>query len=475
MSDRHLTLSLISHTNVGKTTLARTLLGRDVGEVRDEAHVTDENEKFVWIEAPSGEVMYLWDTPGFSHHVQGLLRRIGREGDLIGWMMQLADRVLNRPLWCCQQAIGNVRDEADLVLYVINCAEDPVDADYVQKEIEVLQWIGKPVILVLNQLGPAVDPTRWQDLRLQYSVVRETLPLDAFSRCWIQEGELLDRVAAIVEPSKQGTARKLRDAWLDTNTALFHRSAQEIAAFLEETANHREKAETKDRRSDAEKRLHEGMVRRFQSTVNALLRAHGIAGESATKLSEMARNLVEPNAEIDARKAGLLGAVVGGASTGVAADVMSGGLTLGGGAIVGAFVGGLLSLGSARAYNWFYSDDGTLRCSETTLNDLARKAVFVYLTIAHHGRGQGGWNELHEQQEQPAWQALIDNVVAPYQTSFNRQWADARARGPSNSPDASSASPQLASLVYQVMSEVLKQLYPESQRFLKCHTLRQFP
>ena len=32
-------LSLVSHTNVGKTTLARTLLRRDVGEVRDEAHV----------------------------------------------------------------------------------------------------------------------------------------------------------------------------------------------------------------------------------------------------------------------------------------------------------------------------------------------------------------------------------------------------------------------------------------------------
>ena len=28
-------LSLVSHTNAGKTTLARTLLGRDIGEVRD--------------------------------------------------------------------------------------------------------------------------------------------------------------------------------------------------------------------------------------------------------------------------------------------------------------------------------------------------------------------------------------------------------------------------------------------------------
>ena len=38
------TLSLISHTNVGKTTLARTLLRRDVGEVLDQAHVTEVSE-----------------------------------------------------------------------------------------------------------------------------------------------------------------------------------------------------------------------------------------------------------------------------------------------------------------------------------------------------------------------------------------------------------------------------------------------
>ena len=35
-----ISLSLISHTNAGKTTLARTLLSESVGEVRDSAHVT---------------------------------------------------------------------------------------------------------------------------------------------------------------------------------------------------------------------------------------------------------------------------------------------------------------------------------------------------------------------------------------------------------------------------------------------------
>jgi len=32
MAPTTIALSLVSHTNVGKTTLARTLLGRDIGE-----------------------------------------------------------------------------------------------------------------------------------------------------------------------------------------------------------------------------------------------------------------------------------------------------------------------------------------------------------------------------------------------------------------------------------------------------------
>ena len=67
-----LSLSLISHTNTGKTTLARTLLRRDVGEVLDQAHTTDESERFAMLELesadrdhPGGRIV-LWDTPGLG-------------------------------------------------------------------------------------------------------------------------------------------------------------------------------------------------------------------------------------------------------------------------------------------------------------------------------------------------------------------------------------------------------------------------
>ena len=61
-----ISLSLVSHTNVGKTTLMRTLLREDVGEVADRPHVTEAAEAGVLAETPEGDRMRLWDTPGLG-------------------------------------------------------------------------------------------------------------------------------------------------------------------------------------------------------------------------------------------------------------------------------------------------------------------------------------------------------------------------------------------------------------------------
>ena len=95
------TLSLISHTNVGKTTLARTLLRKDVGEVLDQAHVTEKSEAHLLLEE-GGDRLLLWDTPGFGDTVR-LLRRLKQENNPLGWFLhQVWDRNLDRPLWCSQ-------------------------------------------------------------------------------------------------------------------------------------------------------------------------------------------------------------------------------------------------------------------------------------------------------------------------------------------------------------------------------------
>jgi predicted GTPase len=78
-----ISLSLVSHTNVGKTTLARTLLARDIGEVRDAPHVTEFAEVRTMIATPEGERLLLWDTPGFGDSVR-LAKRLRQSSQPIG-------------------------------------------------------------------------------------------------------------------------------------------------------------------------------------------------------------------------------------------------------------------------------------------------------------------------------------------------------------------------------------------------------
>jgi len=92
------TLSLISHTNVGKTTLARTILRRDIGEVLDQAHVTEESEGFDLV-AHGDDALRLWDTPGLGDSAR-LMDRLKHQGNPLGWFLhQIWDRYRDRPLY----------------------------------------------------------------------------------------------------------------------------------------------------------------------------------------------------------------------------------------------------------------------------------------------------------------------------------------------------------------------------------------
>ena len=191
-------LSLVSHTNVGKTTLMRTLLRRDIGEVADRAHVTEAAEAHVLAETPQGDVLRLWDTPGFGDSVR-LLKRLRNSGNPIGWLQtQVWDRLTDRPFFCTQEALRTVRDHSDVVLYLVNASEDPKSAGYVAAELEILRWLGRPVLLLLNQTGPTrgraadlADEAAWSRHLEDYVPSRSAVALDAFARCWVQEDRLL--------------------------------------------------------------------------------------------------------------------------------------------------------------------------------------------------------------------------------------------------------------------------------------------
>ncbi len=211
-SKQSITLSLISHTNVGKTTLARTLLKKDIGTVRDDTHVTDTNESFVMLEANDGSILRLWDTPGFGNSAK-LLKRLKNIPKPTGWFVnEVWDQIDDRANWCNQQALRNVREEADVVLYLVNAAENPVEAGYVDCEMQILDWLSKPVIVLLNQMGPprgtaveAGEEKLWENHLQRFEAVKFVMSLDAFARCWIQENLLMKTIEGVLPFAKRNS------------------------------------------------------------------------------------------------------------------------------------------------------------------------------------------------------------------------------------------------------------------------------
>jgi len=471
-------LTLVSHTNAGKTTLARTLLGRDVGEVRDAAHVTTEVTAYPMLETTAGERLELWDTPGFGDSVR-LARRLARQGDPVGWFLsEVWDRFRDRPLWLAQKAVRNVRDHADAVLYLVSAAEDPRDAGYLAPELEVLAWVGKPLLVLLNQTGPPrpreqelAEETRWREALAPYGIVRDVLSFDAFARCWVQELVLLRAVCAVLPPERQLLCDSLARAWRDRRRAQFDEAmslaAQPmVAAALDSVAV----ASTGiggaldtigsvvgvRRASPAVHQAMQDMAQRLDAAIvastDALIALHGLEGRATAEVMARLSSHVTVQAPMSEGKAALVGGVVSGALSGLIADLASGGLTLGMGMLAGGIVGALGGAGLARGYNVVRDTTATqLRWSEDFLDGLAAGALLRYLAVAHYGRGRGEWTA----SEYPAfWR---DRVIAAL-ARRRGEWIDVwRLRAKA---DAGTLAVRVAAVLRASALDVLRDLYP---------------
>jgi hypothetical protein len=474
---RTVNLSLVSHTNAGKTTLVRTLLQQDVGEVRDAAHVTEVATGYVMLQSGADTLM-LWDTPGFGDTTR-LVSRLRLTGNPIGWFLsQVWDRFRDRPLWSSQQAVRNARDEADVILYLVNASEDPVGAAYVPLEMEVLAWIGKPIVLLLNQTGPPSaenrsEEERWKGHLASTSLVRAALTLDAFARCWVQERTLLQTVAPLLPPAKEEAMGELIAAWTIRNLGRFQASMRILAEQLAEVARDREELGDRkwhdrvrgavlnptgnDSSPEAQRamgKLAERVDQRIRESTDKLIALHGLSGRAAQEVLKRMREDYTEQAPAREGIAAVLGGLVSGAAGGLAADVAAGGLTLGGGMIVGGLLGALGAGGAARTFNIARGENAnSVRWSEAFFAGLVHSALLRYLAIAHFGRGRGEW----EEGEHPtSWQAAVEDIVESERGRLRSIWSGAREA------ELGKLHEELEQLLTRSAERLLVLLYPSS-------------
>lgn len=290
------------------------------------------------------------------------------------------DRWRDRALWSSQNAVRNVLQQADVVLYLVNASEQPEDAAYIDAELKVLDLLGKPTLVLLNQTGAprgpqaeAAELRRWRDRCQGFACVRDVLALDAFARCWVQEDALLAAVAPLLAAGPQKPAfERLRAAWRHRQQATWHAACAVLAERLARAALDR--AEVADAgwtgrvrefgvalglpgganatpREQAMQALAERLDADVRAGTDRLIALHGLDGRAgAIVLQRMAEHFAvrEPVSE---GKAAVVGGMVSGALVGLKADIATGGLTLGGGLLAGGVLGALGAMGLARGVN----------------------------------------------------------------------------------------------------------------------------
>lgn len=351
-----LILAVVGHTNVGKTSLLRTLT-RDpgFGEVSPRPSTTRRVEG-ARLSAGGEPLLELYDTPGMEDAITLL--------DYLERLQQPEERLdppaLLERFLAGSEARQRFEQEArvlrqllasDAGLYVID-AREPVLAKY-KDELAVLAMCGKPLLPVLNFV--ASEQHRDEEWRqaLARLGLHALVRFDSVAPPLDGERRLYESLALMLERAAPQLQRLIKDQAAKTEERR-RAGGQLIANLLLDVAACRRSVSTQPELEQvAMQELRDAVRRREQRCVDELLRLYAFRLGDA-EASELP--LLDGRWESDLfnpetlRQLGIKvgGGMAAGAAAGATVDLLLGGASLGGAALLGALAGGTAQ--TARGY-----------------------------------------------------------------------------------------------------------------------------
>jgi hypothetical protein len=352
----------------------------------------------------------------------------------------------------------------DMVLHVVGQAQDLALA------LPQLQSLGRPVLMLVRASdgGDTASDQLVEQCRQHirsHELPMEVLDFADFAACWAVENVLLDAIARRVPRARARGMVRLQAAWQQRNQDRFAASVQTMADTLLGAASEHEaipRLSVVERVQPSRVREHkaakEAAMARVQQRVRAhfdrllldLLRLHGLDAAAAEELvfhAEAPEFAV--SGSVGARDAAMGGAASG-AAVGASVDLLTGGLTLGAAAALGALAGGSAALIGA-VWNNRDTPDGRVRIAlgDEMLLALVQACVLRYLAVIHVYRDSG---DLRRADQLEAWKAaaLAQGVL--------RRKALLRCLDADSAP--SNAVNDVADALRQMTATVLQALYP---------------
>lgn len=347
-------IAVVGHTNVGKTSLLRTLVRqRDFGTVSDSPGTTRHTES-IDLKIDGASAVRYFDTPGLEdsaalhHYLKTLVPeatpveriRAFLRGPEAQAAFEQEAKVLRKML------------DVDAAIYVIDCREDVLPK--YRYEIEILASCAKPVMPVLNfSADPASQEQLWRETLTAYHL-HTCVRFDAVAPFVGAERQLYEDLGVLLRERRAALQAIIDD--LDLQAFERRQAASQIVASLLVSAAAMRRPLPQSDLADPVRKA--ALVRGFKQSlatlvaagVQDLLAVYGFRpGDADVDLAPWSSgrwedDLFNPQTLKDASQKMGTGAAVG-AAVGLVADMAVAGLSLGAATALGAAVGGLASQG----------------------------------------------------------------------------------------------------------------------------------
>lgn len=458
--NKPLKLAVVGHTNVGKTSLLRTLT-RDVGfGAVSHRPSTTQHVEGARLSVDGEALIELYDTPGFEDAVAlyDYLEQLPRNGERLDGPEQI-QRFLHS-----SEASQRFEQEAkvlrqllqsDAGFYVID-AREPVLAKY-RDELAILAMCGKPLLPVLNFVNsPEQREAQWREVLARlglHAVVRFdtiTPPVDG-------EQRLYENLSLVLDSQRPRLQRLIdyNQAQVQVRRSAAYRLIAEL--LLDVSACRR--SVHPDHLNAAIQELHDDVRQREQRCVEALLKLYAFRKDDALAAAlplEEGRwgdDLFNP-ATMKQMGVKLGGGMAAGAVTGAGIDLITGGLSLGMGTVVGAAVGGLTqtfrNYGDRLKGKW--RGERELTVNDSTLRLLAIRQQRLLHALELRGHAAQAQIQLQTPQEH-AWRS--GDLAQPLVTArAYPAWSSLNGSKPRQDSERSEAIASLAASLAQQPTDI---------------------
>ncbi len=203
------------------------------------------------------------------------------------------------------------------------------------------------------------------------------------------------------------------------------------------------------------------MVKDTEQALAELASLYHLDATVENDIADQLNHIYHPSKTVSETRVTLLSAVLAGMLSGLAADIATGGLTLGGGMIVGGIAGAFGGKAAALGYNRVAGTAGSwVEWDADALDAVFARLVMCYLIVAHAGRGRG---KTVLKREHPRWLEVLPQIIAAQDSRLLEVWRS-RGTGPLATNIEQRMEEALLPLFNGVTWDVLQRLYPHVAR-----------